>query len=175
MKRPLPAGGLLLLIFAFLIGLVVGKATPQTPVSQEVIVPTLQEGVRADAEGYYRVARVLDGDTIELTTGERVRYHGIDAPEHTERWGTVAYETNRDLVEGNTVRIEFDRERRDVYGRILAYVWVEEVMVNERLVEDGLANVFLIKGEAKPKYLSRLQAAEDRAREAARGLWTPLP
>lgn len=167
MKRfvPLP-----FLLAAFLAGLIVGKSTPpqSTPTPREAIVPTPQPG-------YYKVVRVLDGDTIEISSGERVRYHAIDAPENNEKWGTVAYETNRYLVEGKTVRIEIDRPARDQYGRILAFVWIGDIMVNERLVDDGLATVLIIKGEAKPKYLSRLQAAEDRARGAARGLWTPRP
>lgn len=138
------------------------------PTPRDAIVPTPQPG-------YYKVTRVLDGDTIEISSGERVRYHAIDAPENDEKWGTVAYKTNRDLVEGKIVRVEIDRPTRDVYGRILAFVWVGKTMINERLVDDGLAKVFLIKGEAKPKYLSRLQAAEARAKGATRGLWTPKP
>ncbi len=104
-----------------------------------------------------------------------IRYMGINAPELYERWGTVAYETNRDLVEGKLVRIELDHPDRDFYGRTLAHVWIDDVFVSERLVDDGLAKVFLIKGEAKPTYLSRLEAAEERAKGASRGLWTPQP
>ncbi|MDP1722364.1 MAG: thermonuclease family protein [Candidatus Gottesmanbacteria bacterium] len=179
MKR-IHAAGLFLLLAAFLFGLSVGKTTsssstqlPKTssspaPTPRDAIVPTPQPG-------YYKVARVLDGDTIEISSGERVRYHGIDAPENNEKWGTVAYKTNRDLVEGKTVRIEIDRPTRDQYGRILAYVWVGNTMVNERLVDDGLAKILIIKGEVKLKYLSILQAAEARARGATRGLWTPQP
>ncbi|MEK9143326.1 MAG: thermonuclease family protein [Patescibacteria group bacterium] len=100
---------------------------------------------------------------------------GIDAPELYERWGTVAYETNRDLVEGKLVRIEEDHPDRDFYGRTLAHVWIDDMLVCERLVDDGLATVLIIKGEAKPKYLSRLEAAEARAKGATRGLWTPRP
>ncbi len=167
MKRLVP---LLFLLAAFLIGLSVGKSTPPSP--------TPKPGLPAEAsakEGYYKVTRVLDGDTIELKGGKRIRYMGIDAPELYERWGTVAYETNRDLVEGKLVRIEEDHPDRDLYGRVLAHVWIDNVFINERLVDDGLAKVFLIAKEAKPKYLSRLQAAEDRAKGATRGLWAPKP
>lgn len=171
MKRFLP---ILLLLTAFLIGVFVGTSTQSTPAASTGVLK--RESVNpSPKEGEYRVARVLDGDTIELTTGERVRYHGIDAPENNERWGTAAYETNRDLVEGKTVRLELDRPTRDQYGRTLGYVWVGETMVNERLVDDGLAKIFLIKGEAKPKYLSRLQVAEARAKGASRGLWLTAP
>lgn len=171
MKRFAP---LLFLLAAFSLGLMVGKSSPPAPTQSTGVLR--RESVNPKPkEGEYRVARVLDGDTVELTTGERVRYHGIDAPENNERWGTVAYETNRDLVEGKIVRLELDRPTRDQYGRTLGYVWVGETLVNERLVDDGLATVLVIKGEAKPKYLSRLQAAEDRAKGATRGLWAPRP
>jgi len=159
------------LFAAFLVGLSVGKAippSPQSPVSKASPTPTPKPD-------YYKVTRVLDGDTIELKGGKRIRYMGIDAPEPYERWGTVAYETNRDLVEGKLVRVEEDHPDRDFYGRTLAHVWIDDVFVSERLVDDGLAKVLIIKGEAKPKYLSRLQAAEERAKGATRGLWTPKP
>ncbi|MBI4066566.1 thermonuclease family protein [Candidatus Gottesmanbacteria bacterium] len=171
MKRFVP---FFFLFAAFLLGLSVDKAihpspqSPRSPISNLSPTPSPQPG-------YYKVSRVLDGDTIELEKGKRIRYMGIDAPELYERWGTVAYETNRDLVDGKLVRIEEDHPDRDLYGRTLAHVWIDDTLVSERLVDDGLAKVFLIKGEAKPKYLSRLQAAEERAKGATRGLWTPKP
>lgn len=171
MKRFAP---LIFLIAVFLIGVIVGKSSPSHP-TKSPSVPRRESVNPSPKPGEYRVARVLDGDTIELEHGERVRYLGIDAPENSERWGTVAYETNQDLVEGRTVRLELDRPTRDQYGRTLGYIWVGDVMVNERLVDDGLATILLIAHEAKPRYLSRLQAAEDRARGATRGLWTPRP
>lgn len=96
---------------------------------------------------------------------------GIDAPELHERWGTLAYETNRNLVEGKLVRVEEDHPDRDFYGRTLAHIWIDNLLISERLVDDGLATVLVIEHEAKPKYLSLLKAAEDRARGAQRGLW----
>ena len=172
MKRFAP---LLFLIAAFLIGLFVGKSYPQLPQSPQPPQSPVSNVSPTPQPDYYKVTRVLDGDTIELKGGKRVRYMGIDAPELYERWGTVAYETNRDLVEGKLVRIEEDHPDRDFYGRTLAHVWINDTLVCERLVDDGLAKVLIIKGEAKPKYLSRLQAAEDRAKGATRGLWTPQP
>lgn len=168
---------LLFLLAAFLIGLLVGKSSPQPPLSLRSPLSPLSKSspTPTPQPGFYKVTRVLDGDTIELKGGKRIRYMGIDAPELHERWGTLAYETNRDLVEGKLVRIEEDHPDRDFYGRTLAHVWIDDMLVCERLVDDGLAKVFLIKGEAKSKYLSRLQAAEDRAKGATRGLWTPKP
>ncbi len=110
MKRLVP---LLFLLAAFLIGLSVGKSTPPSPIppaKQDLAPPETP----SPQPSYYKVTRVLDGDTIELKGGKRIRYMGIDAPELYERWGTVAYETNRDLVEGKLVRIEEDHPDRDL-------------------------------------------------------------
>lgn len=173
-RHVVPSGVAIALVAAFFVGLFVGKGSTINPAGP-VATPTPALLVGKPQEGTYRVGRVLDGDTVELTSGERVRYHGIDAPELSDRWGTVAYKTNRALVEGKDVRIELDRQIFDVYGRMLAFVWVGDTLINERLVDDGLATVLVIKGETKPKYLSLLQAAELRAKTARRGVWTERP
>lgn len=120
-------------------------------------------------------ARVIDGDTIELDRGERVRYVGIDTPETkhprkpVQRMGKEASEANRLLVEGKRVGLEFDVERTDKYGRTLAYVYVGGVMVNERLVKAGYAQVSTYPPNVK--YVDRFLAAQREAREEDRGLW----
>lgn len=119
--------------------------------------------------------RVVDGDTVELEGGERVRYIGIDTPETVhprkpvQRMGREASEANREFVEGKRVQLEYDIERRDRYGRTLAYVWVEEVMVNERLVELGFAQVSTYPPNVR--YVDRFLGAQRRARGAGLGLW----
>lgn len=74
----------------------------------------------------YQVSKVIDGDTIELSNGERVRYIGINTPEFRngipDPYAQEAYEANKKLVEGKEVRLELDVQERDKYGRILAYV-----------------------------------------------------
>lgn len=129
-----------------------------------------------------RVAEVIDGDTVALAAGGLVRYIGIDAPEVRRRvagrwiedpqpFARAATRENRRLVEGRTVRLEFDAERTDRYGRTLAYVFVDDVFVNARLVEMGLA-----RARAYPpntRLQARLEAAEGAARAAGRGLWGP--
>ena len=99
-----------------------------------------------------QVVRVIDGDTIQVCCvfGDRVtvRYVGIDTPEThhpmkgVERAGKEASEANRKLVDGKTVRLEFDVQEQDRYGRLLAYVYLEEgTFVNAWLVENGYAEV----------------------------------
>jgi micrococcal nuclease len=71
------------------------------------------------------VKRVIDGDTIVLNNGEKVRYIGIDTPERDEDYYNKAKEFNKKLVEGKTVRLETDVQQRDRYGRLLAMsLWV---------------------------------------------------
>lgn len=91
---------------------------------------------------------VDDGDTILLSDGRRVRYIGINAPEvaHPEKgreaepFGEAASKQNRHMVKGQRVRLEFDREKKDRYGRHLAYVYLEDgTFVNLKMVENGYA------------------------------------
>ena len=118
------------------------------------------------------VTRVIDGDTIIIDTGQRVRYIGIDTPEvypQREAFGIEAWQANRRLVEGKEVRLEKDVSETDKYGRLLRYVFVEETFVNAELVRQGLA-----EAKAYPpdiKYQDLLDKLEREAREARRGMW----
>ncbi len=119
-----------------------------------------------------RVVRVIDGDTIVIEGGYRVRYIGIDAPEiypGMEAFGTEAWQANRKLVEGKEVRLERDVSDKDKYDRLLRYVWVDDILVEAELVRQGLA-----RAKAYPpdtKYQDYLEQAETEAREAGRGMW----
>lgn len=121
------------------------------------------------------VMRVVDGDTIEIETGEKVRYIGVNTPESVDPrrkvqcFGKEASAYNELLVEGKRVRLEPDVEDRDKYGRLLRYVWVGDEMLNERLVMDGYAQLMTIPPNVK--YVDRFKAAQTEAREAKRGLW----
>jgi micrococcal nuclease len=130
-----------------------------------------------------KVVRVVDGDTILASVegeDQYVRYIGIDTPETVKPgtpvqcFGPQASEENHRLVEGRTVRLVFDRERRDDYGRLLAYVFTgigdgAKGSVNATLVRDGYARTLTIApNTAHAGLLSRLQA---RAGKAGRGLW----
>jgi len=124
------------------------------------------------------VVRIVDGDTIYVRFDghdEKVRYIGMDTPEthHPTRGeepgGREATEVNRRLVEGKTVRLELDVRERDRYGRLLAYVYVGETMVNAELVRLGYAQVMTVPPNVRHANLFvRLQR---EAREAGRGLW----
>ncbi len=155
------------ILLSFASGLAVNYFLPRETSGKTVIVgKTIQL-----TEGEYLVTRVLDGDTIEIEGGYRVRYEGIDAPELADRYGTQAYKTNKELVDGKRVRLEFTESEPDLYGRVLAYIWKDTLFVNERFVADGLAQVINYHKMAKPKYYERLKRAQDAAQQNHWGMW----
>ena len=124
----------------------------------------------ADPAGSVLVDRVIDGDTVELESGELVRYLMVDAPELDACFGAEAAEANRRLVEGEHVTLRFDRERVDDYDRVLAWVEVDGRALNLSLVERGLACVLHIPPNGDDA-VEAFDLAEARARHEARGLW----
>ncbi len=119
----------------------------------------------------FLVTEVLDGDTIRIETGEKVRYLGIDAPEQNQAYGLTAARYNEQYVLGKRVRLEYDYEKHDQYGRLLAYVFVGNALINEKMIEEGYAKVYTIAHTRKLKYIERLKKAETWAREHHNGMW----
>jgi micrococcal nuclease len=119
------------------------------------------------------VARVIDGDTIELASGERVRYLLVDTPESTtevECFGPEAKAYNIELVLGREVELAYDAECEDRYGRLLAYVSLGEREINALLVERGYGCVLYIPPSGGDR-AAEFAALEDLAQAAGRGLW----
>lgn len=124
----------------------------------------------------YLVTKVVDGDTVELESGEVVRYLGIDAPEiyrkkegSPEFFAREAARYNKKLVYLKKVQLEFDVERKDQYGRLLAYVYVKGLFVNAELVKLGYAKAMI-----KPpntKYKDLLVSNQQKAMDQEKGLW----
>ena len=123
----------------------------------------------------YTVSKVIDGDSIVLETGEQVRYLGIDAPELGKQGGGPQFYAkeaaafNKQLVLLKKVRLEFDAERHDAYGRLLAYVFVKNLFVNGELVKRGYARAMI-----KPpnvKYKDLLIKYQNEAMSKEIGLW----
>lgn len=157
-------------------GAVVVSPEPTYPPKEQEIPSSFFE-TRSEE---FRVVRVIDGDTIEIEGGLKVRYIGIDAPEtvHPSRgeecYGREATQANEELVLGKTARLEPDVSQTDQFGRLLRYVFVDdgqggEIFVNLYLVEQGFAH-----SSSFPPDISRqeeLRLAEREAREQKRGLW----
>ena len=136
-----------------------------------------------------RVTRVIDGDTVELENRERVRLIGIDTPEaryntklerdarRTKKdyrtiieMGKAATEFTKRLVDRQKVRIEFDVEKRDRYGRLLAYVYLPDGrMLNAELVKEGYAQMYTFPPNVK--YSDLFLTLQQEAREQGKGLW----
>ena len=127
------------------------------------------------------VVRVVDGDTIDVQLADRVekvRYIGVNTPEihhpikGEEPGGREAAEVNRRLVAGRHVRLELDVRTRDRYGRLLAYVWLGDTMVNAELVRLGYAQVMTVPPNVR--YQDLFLKLQREARDAGRGLWRPV-
>jgi len=137
-----------------------------------------------------RVERVVDGDTLKLESGERVRLIGIDTPEMHEsnklykdsqrsgqdvdtikNLGRQAYEFTKKLVEGEHVSLEFDVEKYDKYNRLLAYVYINRnrTFVNAEIVKQGYASLMTIPPNVK--YADLFRKLYQEARENKLGLW----
>jgi micrococcal nuclease len=135
------------------------------------------ERPRAIDEGMYQVAFVIDGDTLVLDDGTKVRLIGVDTPETggyrpAEAWGPEATALARqfiDRVDGE-VRLQFDDERLDKYGRQLAYVWCGDRLLNEELIRAGLGE-YLHGFHYSATMKRRFHAAENEARTARAGMW----
>jgi micrococcal nuclease len=120
------------------------------------------------------IERVIDGDTVVLEGGERVRLLQIDAPEASEECyaAAAARELNRLSPRGTPVVLETDPvlDRRDRYGRLLRYEHVGRTNVNVELVRRGAATPYFYRGE-RGRYAGRLLAAIADARSHRRGMW----
>ena len=118
---------------------------------------------------FANVSYVIDGDTVEVNEEERVRYIGMNTPESGRPFFSEATEANKRLVNKKEVKLEFDVQIQDKYGRTLAYVWIGNIMVNLELVCQGYANVYTFPPNVK--YAELFLKAEQDAREHQRGLW----
>lgn len=133
------------------------------PAAQVTVLPN---------ESVFFVTKVIDGDTIEISSGEKVRYIGINAPELTNRnecFAGKAKQKNVSLVLNKKVRLVKDISDKDKYGRLLRYVYIDKLFVNKTLVEEGYANAATYPPDIKFKDL--FVQMQKQAQEQKRGLW----
>jgi len=130
------------------------------------------------AQGY-AVTRVVDGDTIVLDAIGTVRLIGIDTPETVDprkpvqAFGVEASAALRSMLDAQRVRVAYDQQRHDKYGRTLAYVYLPDgTFVNREMVRRGYAHAYL---NYPFRHMDDFRAAEREAREASRGLWGDAP
>lgn len=138
---------------------------------------------------HIKVIKVYDGDTITVVNGEKVRFIGIDCPETHENqklyrdakrtgqdiavikeMGKLSTDFTRQLLLNKNIQLEFDVQKRDRYGRLLAYVYLPDgTFVNARIVEQGLASPMTVPPNVKHAQLFKTLYAQ--ARSGKRGLW----
>lgn len=130
--------------------------------------------------GEYEVVSITDGDTFEINyngTKTKVRLIGVDTPESVHpdskknnEYGKQASNYTKSLLEGKTVKLEFDVSPTDKYGRLLAYVYLENgEMLNEKLLKEGYAQVATYPPNVK--YVENFKSIQKEARENKVGFW----
>ena len=129
-------------------------------------------------QNFYLCTRVIDGDTIVVNINgkkEKVRLIGVDTPETkhpqkpVQRFGKEAYLFTKKMVEGKEVRLEYDWQKRDKYGRLLAYVFLTDgTFLNAEIIKQGYGFAYT---KYPFKYLDEFRRYEREARENKRGLW----
>jgi micrococcal nuclease len=166
-KILLTLSGLILLLFTFSIFAtpkLVQVENPPKIEPQPTLTPT--PGLLGDL---VKVIRVIDGDTIEIEGGKRVRLIGINAPEMGSCFGDEAKNKAKELLENQEIQLEKDVSETDKYDRLLRYIWKDGKLINEILVEEGFASSSTFPPDVK--YQDRFLAAQKLAREERRGLW----
>ncbi|MFH1075426.1 MAG: thermonuclease family protein [Pseudomonadota bacterium] len=141
-----------------------------------VIFLLMAIGCNAAQAEMFKVVHVDDGDTIILSNQKHIRYIGINAPEieHGEKpseyYGSEARDFNKKMVLGKKVRLEFDSQKKDKYGRLLAYVYLEDgTLVNLELIKQGCAHVLFVSPNTR-RY-DRLLNIQRSAIEQHKGMW----
>ena len=170
---------LIIIFFLVLTVFIFYKTSPNHSLNSSVFTSPFK--LSAQTAHLFKVTYVYDGDTIQISTGQKIRYIGIDTPEmqHNQTpqqcFAQEAYQENKDLVNGKYVRLEQDFSQTDKYGRLLRYVYLidpitmEEKSVGDILVEEGYAQVLTIPPDVK--YSQRLLLLQQEAQINNRGLW----
>jgi len=152
----------LILIIALVV--ITSGCVSETNQSTESIIISLKESDSTDF-----VSRVIDGDTIELLSGDRVRLLGINTPELGQPYYEESKSRLKGLVEGRVVKLERDAKDRDQYNRLLRYVFLNNQNINLQLVEEGMGSAYVIPPNVK--YENQLREAQDVAKSRGIGIW----
>ncbi len=140
-------------------------------------LPPVDRSIKTEYGKAIKVLRAIDGDTVELVNGDRLRYIGIDTPEEVDPRKPVqcfaeeAAAENKSLVEGKTILFYKDVSTRDKYGRWLGFVYLEDgTLVNLELVKNGFAFAYPFPPDTSKADIFRV--AEGEARDRGLGLWS---
>ena len=141
-----------------------------------ILIFLLSQQICSADENWHQVKWIVDGDTVVLDDGQKIRYIGINAPElahddhETEPYGEESKGFNAMLVQRGKVHLEFDKERFDQYKRRLAYVFLKSgTFVNAEMLSNGYA--YFLWSPPNLKYNSLLLQAQRSAMLAKMGIW----
>src|SRR5207237_786642 len=150
------------------------KHAPEIPDASHVY-PEIAELLPTpkDLEPGGKVKKIVDGDTIWLEDGQKIRFIGINTPETGEPMASNAKHFLAELLTGKTVQLLSDVERTDQYKRRLAYVFVDGRFVNAEIIRRGLAHAY--KWEPNTKFSAQLLDLQKRARKDGIGIWSLDP
>lgn len=164
--------GLFILFFGSAYVSAIISPTPPKPQveSQKIETQSPSPTPTQKPENLIKVSRVIDGDTVELEDGKRLRLIGIDTPEKGDCYSQEATNKAKELLEGQEVTLEKDVSETDRYGRLLRYIWKGETLINEQLVKEGYASSYSYPPDIK--YQDRMVAAQKEARDGNKGLWS---
>jgi len=118
----------------------------------------------------YIVSEIVDGDTFKTIDGKVIRLTGINAPEVGKKYYQEAKDKLKELIYRKKIRLERDVKSGDVYGRLLRYVYVDDLFVNSEMIRLGLAKFEEI--EPNKKYSKLFLDLENKARKARRFIWS---
>lgn len=119
------------------------------------------------------VVGVIDGDTVELEDGRRVRLIGIDTPERGDLYSDSATNLTTRLCLNKRIRMEFDSDKIDRYGRTLAFLWDDTLLVNREIIQQGWAWCYFFQGNLR--HSRDLLLAQREAMDNQLGLWREVP
>ena len=164
---------LLIVPAALLIGVlsVVGGTKYEKEIRQVLNQQTVNQTQNRVLPKEGTVKRIIDGDTIELQDNTIVRYQGVNAPDSSEPFYKEATDANKKLAEEKKIKLEYDAYTSDRFGRILAYVIVDDKNISIELVKKGLAKVAILEDRRKLIYQDQLLKAQEEAKSKKLGIW----
>ena len=146
-----------------------------------LIIILIASSITAQPSRTVKVLRVIDGDTFILTTGEKVRLFGVDTPEidsKDSREKLLAQQAallTKNFVERKSVKLTFDGNTKDIFGRTLAYVWLtnkagkDSLFLQAELLKSGLARILMY--DKKKMYYDLFYNLRNTAKRNKLGIW----
>jgi endonuclease YncB( thermonuclease family) len=123
--------------------------------------------------GVYVVTRIIDGDTVKLDNRETLRLSGIDTPEEGEPFYDDAKFYMSEMLLGQEVRVQPSSRKRDNYGRLLGYLYLDTILINAEILKQGLGRMYLFSDNRRDQVmLDKLYAAQHLAMAEEVGVWT---